>query len=95
MSSKDLEKFNQCLSILQTSELQSPLIWLWVWDSVKFRLNDAEFVVKSSELEVWNDLVRSIDSGFDLNLESGSDRLEEDLLDWLFERGHLFDPSNE
>ncbi len=72
-----------------------PLVWLWVWDMVKDRLdlysqsedNHEEYVTNPnlSEKDVFDLFWEDADKNA-FSLEYGLDSLDEAIFDWMFER---------
>jgi hypothetical protein len=95
MKPADKDKLNECISILESTDLGLSLVWLWTWDVIKYRMNDSDYIFKSTEDQVWEDLCKSVDEGFGFSLEYGAEQLSDDVMDWLIERGHMVDPESE
>ena len=43
MKPGDKDKLNQCLDILDTTDLGLSLVWLWTWSTIKSFNEDQEF----------------------------------------------------
>ena len=43
MKPDDKDKLNQCISLLESTELFPSLVWLWTWDTIKTILDDPEY----------------------------------------------------
>lgn len=95
MKPEDKDKLNECIKILESTDLGLSLVWLWTWDTIKYKMSDSDYVAVSTEDEVWLDLCKSVESGIGFSLEYGAEQLAEDVLDWLIERGHINDPEAE
>ena len=95
MKPEDKDKLNQCIEILESTDLGLSLVWLWTWDVIKYKMADTDYVTVSTEDEVWEDLCRSVEAGAGFSIEYGAEQLGEDVLDWLMERGHINDPEAE
>lgn len=95
MKPEDKDKLNQCIEILESTDLGLSLVWLWTWDVIKYKMADTDYVTVSTEDEVWEDLCKAVEAGIGFSLEYGAEQLGEDVLDWLMERGHINDPEAE
>ena len=40
MKNEDKDKLNQCLDILDTTDLGLSLVWLWTWNTIKYFMED-------------------------------------------------------
>lgn len=91
MRPDDKDKLNQCIDILNTTDLGLSLIWLFVWDTIKYKMKDETYEFTMSEDDVWNELVKSVDAGFGFSLEYGAEQLIEDIDTWLTTSGIVKD----
>ena len=91
MKNDDMHKLNQCLDILDTTDLGLSMVWLWVWEQIKCNLEDGEWDQLVSEEEAWDLLGKAVESGRGFSLEYGADQLYEDIRDWMFEAGLITD----
>ena len=95
MKIDDMQKLNQCLDILDTTDLGLSMVWLWVWSQIKDNLEDGEWDQLVSEEEAWDLLCKDVESGRGFSLEYGADQLYEDIRDWMFEKGLIKDFEDE
>ena len=95
MKIDDMHKLNQCLDILDTTDLGLSMVWLWVWEQIKCNLEDGEWDQLVSEEEAWDLLCKAVESGHGFSLEYGADQLYEDIRDWMFENGLIKDFEDE
>ena len=51
MKPQDKDKLNECLEILQSTDLGLSLVWLWTWDTIKYYMEDCP---KSSVTKIKN-----------------------------------------
>ena len=93
MTPKD--KLNQCIDILESTDLGLPLVWLWTWDIIKYNMNDDEFKCTVTEDEMWNHLCNAIEAGHGFSLEYGADQIWEDVRDWMIENEYLLEPEED
>ena len=91
MKNDDMQKLNQCLDILDTTDLGFSLVWLWVWSSVVDKLEDGDFDQLVSREEAWDLLVKAVDGGIGFSLTYGADELDEHITDWMIEAGLITD----
>ena len=54
MKPGDKDKLNQCLDILDTTDLGLSLVWLWTWSTIKNFMADETFIMKKTEDEMWD-----------------------------------------
>ena len=92
MRPDDKDKLNQCLDILDTTDLGLSLVWLWTWSSIKDNMGDSDYVCTKTEDEMWANLCEAVEAGQGFSLEYGADQHHEDVRDWMFSRGYLEDP---
>lgn len=89
MKSNDKEKLDQCLNILDSTDLGLSLVWLWTWSLIKDNLDSLDWDVLVSEDEAWELLVNYVSSGAGFSLEYGADELYEHVLDWMIQSGMI------
>lgn len=91
MKAEDKDKLNQCISILESTDLGLSLVWLWTWDVVKYNMQDDQFECTVTEDEMWGHLCARVDAGNGFSLEYGAEQIQEDIRDWMLESGYLVD----
>ena len=87
MKAGDKDKLNQCLDILDTTDLGLSLVWLWTWSTVKDMLEGGDFDQLVSEDEAWDLLVKAVESGQGFTLEYGAEEHGQHVLDWMIQNG--------
>jgi acyl carrier protein len=95
-------QLNKLIDGLQEVNAFPPLVWLWVWDMVKSRLDlysepsQEELVLNSnlSEKDVFDMFWEDADKN-QFSLEYGLDSLDEAILDWMLERDILIEIEEE
>lgn len=87
MQPGDKDKLNQCLDILDTTDLGLSLVWLWTWSTMKDIMDDLDLDILVSEDEAWTLLCEAIESGNGFSLEYGAEQHYEEVRDWMFSRG--------
>jgi hypothetical protein len=85
MMKNDRDKLNQCLDILDSTDLGLSLVWLWTWSTVKNFMEDEDYKFNKSEEEVWDLLAGSVDSGHEFSLEYGSEEHFDTVQFWLLD----------
>lgn len=91
MKPDDKDKLNECLRILDTTDLGLSLVWLWTWSTVKGFLEDGEYDQLVSEDEAWDLLTKAVESGYGFSLEYGAEEHHEDVRDWMMSQGLIMD----
>jgi hypothetical protein len=94
MKPEDKDKLNECISILESTDLGLSLVWLWTWDVIKYNMQDNEYTCTVTEDEMWNHLCEAVEAGKGFSLEYGAEQIQEDIRDWMFENGYLLDPED-
>jgi hypothetical protein len=94
MKPADKDKLNECITILESTDLGLSLVWLWTWDVVKYNMQDADFVCTVTEDQMWEHLCEAVEAGQGFSLEYGAEQLSEDVRDWMMNRGYLVDPTD-
>lgn len=94
MKPDDKDKLNQCLDILDTTDLGLSMVWLWTWSTVKELLTGGDWDQLVSEDEAWELLCEAVESGNGFSLEYGAENHHEEVIEWMFSRGLIMDPDN-
>jgi len=79
----DMEKLNAALGILDSTDLGTSMVWLYVWSLIKDAMKDEEYKFNLTEEEVWNRLVSDVEAGIEFNLRYGAEQVYQDVNDWL------------
>jgi hypothetical protein len=95
MKAEDKDKLNECIKILGTTDLGLSLVWLWTWDTIKYRMDDVDYRCTVTEDEMWANLCEAVEAGQGFSLEYGAEQLSDDVMDWMTSRGYLVDLSEE
>lgn len=93
MKPGDKDKLNQCLDILDTTDLGLSLTWLWTWSTIKNFMQDTEWVVNTTEDEMWDHLCEAVQAGQGFSLEYGAEQHYEEVMDWMVSRDYIQDIS--
>jgi len=91
MKPQDKDKLNECLSILDTTDLGLSLVWLWTWSTIKNFMADETFIMKKTEDEMWDCLCEAVDAGHGFSLEYGAEQHHEDVMEWMLNRDYMVD----
>ena len=91
MKPGDKDKLNECLSILDSTDLGLSMVWLWTWSTVKELLEGGDYDQLVSEDEAWDLLVQAVDSGAGFTLEYGVEDHYDSVRDWMIEKGLITD----
>jgi hypothetical protein len=87
----DKDKLNQCLDILDTTDLGLSMVWLWTWSTIKGLMKDEQYKFTKSEDEVWQMLTEAVTKGYGFSLEYGAEQNYEDIQDWLLNNEIMID----
>jgi hypothetical protein len=87
MKTNDMQKLNQCLDILDTTDLGLSLVWLWTWSTVLDLLEGGDFKQLVSQQTAWEELVKAVESGQGFTLEYGAEDHGQHVQDWMIENG--------
>jgi hypothetical protein len=91
MKPADKDKLNECLDILDTTDLGLSMVWLWTWSTIKNFMDDEEYRFEVSEDEVWDRLCKAVESGAGFSLEYGAEQHHEDVRDWMTDNDIMTD----
>lgn len=92
MKPGDKDKLNECISILDSTDLGLSLVWLWTWSTIKDILDDTEWKASVTEDQMWDHLCEAVASGNGFSLEYGAESHQEDVLEWMLNRDFISDP---
>jgi hypothetical protein len=95
MKPNDKDKLNQCLEILDTTDLGLSMVWLWTWSTIDNILKDEEYKAEVTMDDMWEHLCKAVLAGQGFSLEYGAEQHQEEVLDWMMSRGFIIDPSEE
>ena len=93
MKPLDKDKLNNCLEILDTTDLGLSLVWLWTWSTIKNFIESDEWVVNTTEDEMWDHLCEAVQAGQGFSLEYGAEQHYEEVMDWMVSRDYIQDIS--
>jgi hypothetical protein len=92
---QDKDKLNQCLDILDSTDLGLSLVWLWTWSTINNILEDEDWVAEVTKDEMWDHLCEAVAAGQGFSLEYGAEQHHDDVLEWMLNRGYILDPMDE
>ena len=91
MKPEDKDKLNECLKILDTTDLGLSLVWLWTWSTIDNILQDETFKAKVTQDQMWDHLCEAVEAGQGFSLEWGAEQHQDDVLEWMINRGWIVD----
>ena len=94
MKPEDKDKLNQCLEILDTTDLGLSLVWLWTWSTINNILEDASYEAVATKDDMWGHLCEAVEAGQGFSLEYGAEDHHESVIDWMFNHGFILDPED-
>ena len=92
MKPGDKDKLNECISILDSTDLGLSLVWLWTWSTIKDILEDSEYKAKVTEEQMWEHLCKAVASGNGFSLEYGAEQHQDDVIEWMMNQDYISDP---
>jgi len=95
MKPLDKDKLNECLEILDTTDLGLSMVWLWTWSTIKNFMRDDEWIVNVTEDQMWDNLCEAVKAGQGFSLEYGSEQHYEEVMEWMVNRDYIQDSSME
>ena len=91
MKPEDKDKLNECLKILDTTDLGLSLVWLWTWSTINNILDDETYRAKVTQDQMWDHLCEAVEAGHGFSLEYGAEQHQEDVLEWMTNRDYIVD----
>lgn len=91
MKPDDKDKLNKCLEILDTTDLGLSMVWLWTWSTIENILQDSTFKAKVTKDQMWDNLCEAVEAGQGFSLEYGAEQHQDDVLEWMTNRGWIID----
>ena len=83
---EDRNKLDQCLDILDSTDLGLSLVWLWTWSTIKNILEDDEWERLVTDEQAWEHLCEAVVHGHEFSLEFGAEQHYEEVFDWMVSR---------
>jgi hypothetical protein len=94
MKPDDKDKLNKCLEILDTTDLGLSMVWLWTWSTINNIMEDETFKINVTQDQMWGHLCEAVEAGQGFSLEWGAEQHNEEVLDWMMNRGYILDPED-
>jgi hypothetical protein len=91
MKPEDKDKLNECLSILDSTDLGLSLVWLWTWSTICQILEDDDFATTATPDEMWGHLCAAVEAGDGFSLEFGAEQHQNDIVEWMTNSGFITD----
>ena len=91
MKPEDKDKLNECLKILDTTDLGLSLVWLWTWSTINNVLDDATYKAKVTQDQTWDHLCEAVEAGQGFSLEYGAEQHQDDVIEWMTNRDYIVD----
>jgi hypothetical protein len=91
MKPADKDKLNECLKILDSTDLGLSLVWLWTWSTINNILDDETYKAKVTQDQMWDHLCEAVEAGHGFSLEYGAEQHQEDVLEWMTNRDYIVD----
>ena len=95
MKPEDKDKLNQCLEILDTTDLGLSMVWLWTWSTIDNILKDETYQPKVTMDDMWGHLCKAVEAGKGFSLEWGAETHQDEVLDWMFSNDYIVDPDED
>ena len=91
MKPEDKDKLNECLKILDTTDLGLSMVWLWTWSTINNILDDETYKAKVTQEQMWDHLCEAVEAGQGFSLEYGAEQHQDDVLEWMTNRDYIVD----
>ena len=91
MKPEDKDKLNECLKILDSTDLGLSLVWLWTWSTICQILEEDDFATTVTPDEMWGHLCAAVEAGDGFSLEYGVEQHQNDIVDWMTNSGFITD----
>lgn len=91
MKPDDKDKLNQCLDMLDTTDLGLSMVWLWTWSTIGNILDDETYNAKVTKDDMWEHLCKAVEEGRGFSLEYGAEQHQEDVLEWMTDNDWIKD----
>ena len=90
-SKEDMVKLDNCIDILDSTDLGLSMVWLWTWSTIDTILKDETYQPLMNKDDIWNLLVSAIGSGIGFSLEYGAEDHYEAVREWMLDQGLMVD----
>jgi hypothetical protein len=91
MKPEDKDKLNECLKILDTTDLGLSMVWLWTWSTIGNILEDETYKANVTMDDMWEHLSKAVSEGRGFSLEYGAEQHQEEVLDWMTDNNYIVD----
>ena len=90
-SKEDMVKLDNCIDILDSTDLGLSMVWLWTWSTIDTILKDETYQPLMNKDDIWNLLVSAIGSGIGFSLEYGAEDHYEAVREWMLDQDIIVD----
>ena len=91
MKPEDKDKLNECLKILDSTDLGLSLVWLWTWSTINDVLGDDTYKAKVTQDQMWDHLCEAVEAGQGFSLEYGAEQHQDDVIEWMTNHDYVVD----
>ena len=91
MKPEDKDKLNECLKILDSTDLGLSLVWLWTWSTINNIFEDETYKHNVTIDDMWGHLCEAVEAGQGFSLEYGAEQHQDDVLEWMMNRDYIVD----
>jgi hypothetical protein len=91
MKPEDKDKLNECLKILDSTDLGLSLVWLWTWSTINNIFEDETYKQNVSMDQMWMNLCEAVEAGKGFSLEYGAEQHQEEVLEWMTDNDYIVD----
>jgi hypothetical protein len=91
MKPEDKDKLNECLKILDTTDLGLSMVWLWTWSTINNIFEDETYKHNVTIDDMWGHLCEAVEAGQGFSLEYGAEQHQEEVLEWMTNRDYIVD----
>jgi hypothetical protein len=91
MKPEDKDKLNECLKILDSTDLGLSLVWLWTWSTINNIFEDETYKQNVTIDQMWDHLCVAVEAGRGFSLEYGAEQHQEDVLEWMTDNDYIVD----
>jgi hypothetical protein len=91
MKPEDKDKLNECLKILDSTDLGLSLVWLWTWSTINNIFEDETYKHNCTIDDMWEHLCKAVSEGRGFSLEYGAEQHQDEVLEWMTDKEYIVD----